>query len=159
MPSSAALLADGAFRPACDGPGRSPVDRSHRDPARPGRFAAKGAPQRRSYAILGIRSAPEDLYPTGHPCRWGDRAYRFQRRGFPGKSSPTFDYHQPTDILYIKLRSGESVDNEVLADSNIVIDVAADGTALGYEIQHASSKRDLIAAVILGEGHAAVAAA
>jgi uncharacterized protein YuzE len=73
-------------------------------------------------------------------------------------SSPTFDYHRPTDTLYIKLRSGESVDNEVLADDDIVIDVAADGTALGYEIQHASTKRDFIAAVILGEDRAAVAA-
>jgi uncharacterized protein YuzE len=73
-------------------------------------------------------------------------------------SSPTFDYHRPTDTLYIKLRSGESVDNEVLADDDIVIDVAADGTALGYEIQHASTKRDFIAAVVLGEDRAAVAA-
>jgi uncharacterized protein YuzE len=73
-------------------------------------------------------------------------------------SSPTFDYHRPTDTLYIKLRSGESVDNEVLADDDIVIYVAADGTALGYEIQHASTKRDFIAAVILGEDRAAVAA-
>ena len=54
-------------------------------------------------------------------------------------SSPIFDYHRPTDTLYIKLRSGESVDNEVLADGEIVIDIAADGTALGYEIQHASA--------------------
>jgi len=44
----------------------------------------------------------------------------------------------------------ESVDNEILADGDIVIDAAADGTALGYEIQQASTKRDFIAAVILG---------
>jgi uncharacterized protein YuzE len=73
-------------------------------------------------------------------------------------SSSTFDNHQPTDTLYTKLRSGESVDNEVLADGDIVIDIAADGTTLGYEIQHASTKRDFIAAVILGEGRAAVVA-
>jgi uncharacterized protein YuzE len=72
-------------------------------------------------------------------------------------SSPTFDYHPPTDTLYIKLRSGESVDNEVLADDDIVIDVAADGTALSYEIQHASTKRDFITAVVLGEDRAAAA--
>lgn len=73
-------------------------------------------------------------------------------------SSPTFDYDQPTDTLYIKLQPGESVDNQVLADGDIVIDIAADGTALGYEIQHASTKRDFIAAIVLGEGRAAVAA-
>ena len=73
-------------------------------------------------------------------------------------SSPAFDYDRPTDALYIRLRSGESVDNEILADGDIVIDLAADGTALGYEIQHASTKRDIIAAVILGEGRAAMAA-
>jgi hypothetical protein len=38
------------------------------------------------------------------------------RPGFPGMSSPTFDYHRPTDTLYIKLRFGESVDKEILAD-------------------------------------------
>jgi uncharacterized protein YuzE len=64
----------------------------------------------------------------------------------------------PTDTLYIRLRSGESVDNEVLADGDIVIDIAADGTTRGYEIQHTSTKRDFIAAVILGEGRAAVVA-
>lgn len=73
-------------------------------------------------------------------------------------SNPTFDYHKPTDTLYIKLRSGESVDNQVLEDGDIVIDIAADGTTLGYEIQHAPTKRAFIAAVILGEGGAAVAA-
>ena len=67
-------------------------------------------------------------------------------------SSATFDYDRPTDTLYIKLRAGESVDNEILADGDIVIDLAADGTTLGYEIQHASAKRDFIAAIILGEG-------
>jgi uncharacterized protein YuzE len=73
-------------------------------------------------------------------------------------SSPTFEYHRPTETLYIKLRSGESVDNEILADGDIVIDIGTDGALLGYEIQHASTKRDFIAAVILGEGRPAAAA-
>jgi uncharacterized protein YuzE len=80
------------------------------------------------------------------------------RTGFPGMSSPTLGYGRPTDTLYIKLRSREVVDNEVLADGDIVIDIAADGTVLGYEIQHTSTKRGFIAAVILGEGGAPVAA-
>jgi uncharacterized protein YuzE len=66
-------------------------------------------------------------------------------------SSATFDYDRPTDTLYIKLRQGESVDNQVLADGDVVIDIAADGSRLGYEIQHASANRDFIAAIILGD--------
>jgi uncharacterized protein YuzE len=58
---------------------------------------------------------------------------------------------RPTDTLYIKLRVGESVDNEILDDGDIIIDIGADGALLGYEIQHASTKRDFIAGVILGE--------
>lgn len=73
-------------------------------------------------------------------------------------TSPTFDYDRPTDTLYIKLRPGESVENEILADGDIVIDIGADGTPLGYEIQHASTKRDFIAEVILGERRPAAAA-
>jgi uncharacterized protein YuzE len=73
-------------------------------------------------------------------------------------TSATFDYERSTDTLYIKLRAGESVDNEILDDGNIVIDIGADGAPLGYEIQHASAKRDLIAALVLGEGRPAVAA-
>ncbi len=73
-------------------------------------------------------------------------------------SSPTFDYHRPTDTLYIKLGPGESVDNEVLDDGDIVIDIGADGAPVGYEIQHASTKREFIAAVILGDGRPAAAA-
>lgn len=70
-------------------------------------------------------------------------------------SSATFYYDRPTDTLYIKLRPGESVDNEILRDGDIVI--GADGAALGYEIQHASAQRDFTAAIILGEERRAAA--
>ena len=73
-------------------------------------------------------------------------------------SSATFDYDQSTDTLYIKLRSGESVDNEILGDGDVVVDIGAGGVPLGYEIQHASSKRDFIAALILGEARPVVVA-
>jgi uncharacterized protein YuzE len=66
-------------------------------------------------------------------------------------SSLTFDYDRPSDTLYIKLRPGESVDNEIFCDGDIVIDIGADGAPLGYEIQHASAQRDFIAAIILGD--------
>jgi hypothetical protein len=46
----------------------------------------------------------------------------------------------------------ESVDNEIHVDSDTIFDAAAGGTAVGYEIQQASTKRDFIAAVILGGG-------
>jgi len=72
-------------------------------------------------------------------------------------SSATFDYDRPTDTLYIKLRPGESVDNEIIEDGDIVIDLGADGNPVGYEIQHASSKRDFIAAVVLGDAKKAAA--
>ena len=72
--------------------------------------------------------------------------------------SATFDYDRPTDTLYSKLRTGESVDNEILEDGDIVIDIGADGAPLGYEIQHASTKRDFIAALILGEARQPAAA-
>jgi uncharacterized protein YuzE len=72
-------------------------------------------------------------------------------------SSATFDYDRPTDTLYIKLRPSESVDNEILEDGDIVIDIGADGNPVGYEIQHASSKRDFIAAVVLGDAKKAAA--
>jgi uncharacterized protein YuzE len=71
--------------------------------------------------------------------------------------SPTFDYDRPTDTLYIKLWSGESVDNEILCDGDIVIDIGTDGAPLRYEIQHALSQRDFISAIILGEQRRAAA--
>jgi uncharacterized protein YuzE len=73
-------------------------------------------------------------------------------------SSATFDYDQSMDTLYIKLRTGESVDNEVLDEGDIVVDIGVDGAPLGYEIQHASTKRDFIAALILGETRPATVA-
>jgi uncharacterized protein YuzE len=72
-------------------------------------------------------------------------------------SSATFDYDRPTDTLYLKLRPGESVDNEILDDGDVIIDIGADGAPVGYEIQHASTKREFIAAVILGESRPAAA--
>lgn len=58
--------------------------------------------------------------------------------------SAEFDYDPSTDSLYIKLRPGPSVDNRIVGD-DVVIDVAADGEPVGYDIQHASKHPEAIA--------------
>jgi uncharacterized protein YuzE len=58
--------------------------------------------------------------------------------------SAEFDYDAVTDSLYIKLRSGESVDNRIVGD-DIVIDIGSDGEPVGYDIQHASQHPEAIA--------------
>jgi uncharacterized protein YuzE len=60
------------------------------------------------------------------------------------KLSAAFDYDPATDSLYIKLRPGPSVDNRIISD-DMVIDLGADGEAVGFDIQHASQHADLIA--------------
>jgi uncharacterized protein YuzE len=69
----------------------------------------------------------------------------------PPLTHADFNYDRPTDTLCIKLRPGESVDNEILCDGDIVIDIGAGGVLLGYEIPHASAQRDFTAAIILGK--------
>ena len=58
--------------------------------------------------------------------------------------SAEFHYDAATDSLYIKLRSGESVDNRIVGD-DIVIDIGSDGEPVGYDIQHASQDPEAIA--------------
>jgi uncharacterized protein YuzE len=70
--------------------------------------------------------------------------------------SENFDYDPTTDSLYIKLRPGESVNNRIASD-DVVIDLAADGEPVGYDIQHASRHADAIAEALgyLHQRHAA----
>ena len=67
-----------------------------------------------------------------------------------------FDYDPTTDSLYIKLRSGGSVDNRIVSD-DVVIDLGDDGEPVGYDIQHASQHADAIAEALgyLHQRHAA----
>jgi uncharacterized protein YuzE len=50
-----------------------------------------------------------------------------------------------TDSLYVKVRPGPSVDNDVDDDRDLVIDRGEDGEIVGYDIQHASQHPDIIA--------------
>jgi uncharacterized protein YuzE len=57
-------------------------------------------------------------------------------------------YDKSTDSLYIELRSLPAKrTREVEPDVNL--DLGADGEPIGYDIQHASAKRDLIMSIIL----------
>ena len=61
--------------------------------------------------------------------------------------SADFNYDAATDSLYIKLRPGASVDNQIV-DDDVVIDLGDDGEPVGYDIQHASKHAEAIAAAL-----------
>lgn len=72
-----------------------------------------------------------------------------------------FLYDAATDSLYVKVRPGPSVDNEVDDARDLVIDLDADGMVVGYDIQHASKHPDVIAealdALRAAQGHSKAA--
>ncbi len=56
-------------------------------------------------------------------------------------------YDQSTDSLYIELRSLPARrTREIEPDVNL--DIGEDGEPVGYDLQHASTKRDLICSII-----------
>lgn len=60
----------------------------------------------------------------------------------------TLSYDKPTDSLYIELRPLPAKrTREIEPDVNL--DLGADGEPVGYDIQHASTRRDLILSIIL----------
>ena len=56
-----------------------------------------------------------------------------------------FVYDPATDSLYVKVRPEPSVDNEVDDARDLVLDIGADGAIVGYDIQHASRRPEVIA--------------
>ncbi|HEX3882062.1 MAG TPA: DUF2283 domain-containing protein [Stellaceae bacterium] len=59
-------------------------------------------------------------------------------------------YDKSTDSLYIELRPlGARQTREIEPD--VMLDIGADGAPVGYDVQHASTKRDLILSIILAE--------
>jgi uncharacterized protein YuzE len=63
-------------------------------------------------------------------------------------------YDKSTDSLYIELRPLPAKrTREIEPDVNL--DLGADGEPIGYDIQHASTKRDLILSIILAAEPAA----
>ena len=65
-------------------------------------------------------------------------------------------YDKSTDSLYVEVRPLPSVRTVEIAD-DIMVDLGKDGEPVGYDIQHASTKADFIARLILGQPPSAAA--
>ncbi len=65
-------------------------------------------------------------------------------------------YDKSTHSLYIELRPLPAKRTRELQD-DVIIDLGEDGQPVGYDVQHASAKRDLIMSIIL-DGEPRVAA-
>jgi uncharacterized protein YuzE len=64
-------------------------------------------------------------------------------------------YDRSTDSLYVEIRPEPSC-KTVEIEEDIMLDIGPDGQPVGYDIQHASTKTEFIAKLILGqEQHAA----
>jgi uncharacterized protein YuzE len=67
-------------------------------------------------------------------------------------------YDAPTDSLHLELRP-LPVRRAVEVQEDVMADLGEDGLPVGYDIQHASTKRELIARLVLEEGGPVGAAA
>ena len=56
-------------------------------------------------------------------------------------------YYPETDSLYIELR-GEPAKRTREIEPDVNLDLGADGSPVGYDIQHASTKREIILSII-----------
>ena len=65
-------------------------------------------------------------------------------------------YDKSTDSLYVEVRSLPSVRTVEIAE-DIMVDLGKDGEPVGYDIQHASTKADFIARLILEQPPSAAA--
>jgi len=63
-------------------------------------------------------------------------------------------YDKSTDSLYVEIRPLPSV-RTMEIEEDVMHDLGEDGRPVGYDIQHASSKREFIARLILEEQQAA----
>jgi len=52
-------------------------------------------------------------------------------------------YDKSTDSLYIELRPLPAKQTREI-EPDVMLDIGADGEPIGYDIQHASTKRDII---------------
>ena len=59
-------------------------------------------------------------------------------------------YDRATDSLYIELRPLPAT-RTVELEEDVMLDLGEDGEPVGYDIQHASAKRELIARLVLEE--------
>ena len=58
-------------------------------------------------------------------------------------------YDKLTDSLYIELRPLPAK-RTLEIEEDVMLDLGGDGEPVGYDLQHASAKRDLILSIILG---------
>lgn len=63
-------------------------------------------------------------------------------------------YDKATDSLYVELRPLPS-SRTVEIKQDIMLDIGEDGQPVGYDIQHASTKTEFIARLILEQSQAA----
>ena len=59
-------------------------------------------------------------------------------------------YDRSTDSLYIELRQLPAQRTREV-EPDVMLDLGEDGEPVGYDIQHASTKRDFIISVILAD--------
>ena len=59
-------------------------------------------------------------------------------------------YDKSTDSLYIELRPVPAKRTREI-EQDVMLDLGEDGEPVGYDLQHASAKRDLILSIILGD--------
>ena len=57
-------------------------------------------------------------------------------------------YDKTTDSLYIELRALPARHTREI-EPDVMLDLGDDGEPVGYDVQHASTKRDLIFSIIL----------
>jgi uncharacterized protein YuzE len=62
--------------------------------------------------------------------------------------SVRISYDKSTDSLYIELRALPAKRTREIAE-DVMLDIGEDGEPVGYDLQHASAKRDLIMSIIL----------
>jgi uncharacterized protein YuzE len=63
-------------------------------------------------------------------------------------------YDKATDSLYVEIRPLPSK-RTVEVEPDVMLDIGEDGKPVGYDIQHASTKTEFIARLILDEEQAA----
>jgi uncharacterized protein YuzE len=63
--------------------------------------------------------------------------------------SVSLSYDKSTDSLYIELRPLPARRTQEIGE-DVMLDLGEDGEPVGYDVQHASTKRDLIMSIILG---------
>jgi uncharacterized protein YuzE len=59
-------------------------------------------------------------------------------------------YDKSTDSLYVEVRPLPS-SRTIEIEEDVILDYGSDGQPVGYDIQHASTKADFIARIILEE--------